>query len=157
AGMLRISTTRELDELAQLLLAAHRPRGRRLAIVTDGGGSAVVAADLATAYGLELPMLSDATSERLAPLLPPTGTTRNPVDFAGAGEQDFRTYERVPRVLIESGEVDSVLLTGYLGGYSASSPELRGAETDAARGLAGAAGDTGVAVAAQTMYWPQAP
>ena len=157
AGMVRISSTRELVELAQLLLAPLRPRGRRLAIVADGGGSAVIAADLAAACGLELPVLSDETAERLAPLLPPTGTTRNPVDFAGAGEQDLRSYERVPRVLLESGEIDTVLLTGYLGGYSATSPELRAPETDAARGLARAASEAGVPVVVQTMYGRETP
>jgi acyl-CoA synthetase (NDP forming) len=157
AGMLRISSTRELVELAQLLLAPRRPRGRRLAIVTDGGGSAVVAADLASSFGLELPLLSDATAERLACLLPPTGTTSNPVDFAGAGEQDLRSYERVPRVLLESGEVDAVFLTGYIGGYSATSPAMREGETDAAHGLARASAESGLPVVVQTMYWQETP
>ena len=56
AGIVRVSTPRELVEVAQLLLAPDPPRGRRVAIVTDGGGSAVVAADLASAAGLELPI-----------------------------------------------------------------------------------------------------
>ncbi|HYA09817.1 MAG TPA: CoA-binding protein, partial [Gaiellaceae bacterium] len=119
AGIVRVSTPRELVEVAQLLLAPNQPEGRRAAIVTDGGGSAVVAADLASAAGLELPTLSDELSAELAAVLPETATTTNPVDFAGAGEQDLRSYERVPRLLLESGEVDAVLLTGYLGGYSA--------------------------------------
>jgi acyl-CoA synthetase (NDP forming) len=107
--------------------------------------------------GLELPRLSPALSARLAELMPPTATTTNPVDFAGAGEQDLRTYERVPRLLLESGEADAVLVTGYLGGYSAMSEELRGPETDAARGLARAAAELGKPVVVQTMYWQESP
>ena len=89
--------------------------------------------------------------------LPNTATTTNPVDFAGAGEQDLESYERVPRLLLESGEVDAVLLTGYLGGYSATSDELRAPETEAARGLARAAAETGRPAVVQTMYWQEAP
>ena len=145
AGILQVSTPRELADLAQLALATSRPRGRRVAIVTDGGGSAVVAADLATGAGLELPQLSPALAGSLAEVLPDTATTTNPVDFAGAGEQDLSSYERVPRLLLESGEVDALLLTGYLGGYSATSEELREPETEAARGLARAAAEAGTA------------
>jgi acyl-CoA synthetase (NDP forming) len=136
AGIVRVSTPRELGDVAQLLLAHDPPRGRRVAIVSDGGGSAVVAADLVSAAGLELPPLSAALQARLAKAMPPTATTTNPVDFAGAGEQDLGSYERVPRLLLESGEIDALLLSGYLGGYSATAEELRGPETEAARGLA---------------------
>jgi acyl-CoA synthetase (NDP forming) len=157
AGIVRVSTVRELVDLAQLLLAADPPQGRRLVIVSDGGGSAVVAADLADSAGLELPLLSDSLSSRLAAVMPDTATTTNPIDFAGAGEQDLASYERVPRLLLESGEVDALLLTGYLGGYSATSDELRGPETEAARGLARAAAETGRPAVVQTMYWQEAP
>lgn len=157
AGILRVATPREFVDLAQLLLADSRPRGRRVAIVSDGGGSAVIAADLATEAGLELPRLSAELSTRLAGVMPPTAATTNPVDFAGAGEQDLRSYERVPRLLLESGEVDAVLLTGYLGGYSATSDELREPETDAARGLARAAAEAGRPAIVQTMYWQETP
>jgi acyl-CoA synthetase (NDP forming) len=157
SGFVRVSTVRELVDTAQVLLAPSQPRGPRLAIVSDGGGSAVVAADLAGAAGLELPLLSEELSARLAAIMPETATTTNPVDFAGAGEQDLSSYERVPRLLLESGEVDALLLTGYLGGYSATSEELREPETEAARGLARAAADAGRPAVVQTMYWQEAP
>jgi acetate---CoA ligase (ADP-forming) len=157
AGIVQTSTPRRLVEVAQVLLAKSRPRGRRLAVVTDGGGSAVVAADLAVQADLELPRLSDALQARLGALMPPEAVTTNPVDFAGAGEQDLETYERVPRLLLESDEVDAVLLTGYLGGYSATADELREPETNAARGLARAVAQTGKPAVVQTMYWQEAP
>lgn len=157
SGIFQVSTPRELADLAQLLLASSRPRGRRVAIVTDGGGSAVVAADLATETGLELPQLSTALADSLAAVMPDTATTTNPVDFAGAGEQDLSSYERVPRLLLESGEIDALLLTGYLGGYSATSEELREPETEAARGLARAAEESGRPAIVQTMYWQESP
>jgi acyl-CoA synthetase (NDP forming) len=157
SGIFRVSTPRELADLAQLMLATSRPRGRRVVIVTDGGGSAVVASDLATEAGLELPRLSPALAGSIAALMPETATTTNPVDFAGGGEQDLRSYERVPRLLLESGEIDALLLTGYLGGYSATSEELREPETEAAQGLARAAEESGRPAIVQTMYWQESP
>ena len=157
AGIVRVASPRELVDRAQILLAGTRPRGRRLAIVSDGGGSGVIAADLAAGLGFELPLLSDELSSELAAVMPATATTTNPVDFAGAGEQDLSSYERIPRLLLESGEVDSVVLSGYIGGYGRTSDELREPETDAARGLARAAADTERLVVVQTMYWQEPP
>ena len=157
AGCLRVRTPRELVELASVLLGPVRPGGKRLAVVSDGGGSAVVAADLAPTFGLELPRLSAELSGRLADVLPAGAGATNPVDFAGAGEQDLRSYERVPRLLMASREVDAVLLTGYLGGYGEASAELREPETDAARSLGRTSSDLAVPVIVQTMYWQSSP
>ena len=65
AGVLRAATPKELVDLAAAALARSRPRGHRVAIVGDGGGTGVVASDLAAAVGLELPRLSDALGGRL--------------------------------------------------------------------------------------------
>ena len=157
AGLIRVATPRELVDLAQLLLAPSRPGGRRVAIVTEGGGSAVVAADRANGLGLELPELSAELSSAIGQLMPPTAATTNPVDFAGAAEQDLRTYELVPELLLDSGEVDTVLMSGYLGGYSHTSEELREPETQAAHGLARAATKAGRPLVVQTMYWQSPP
>ena len=55
AGILRVATPKELVDTALACLAPHRPRGGRLAIVGDGGGTGVVSADLATALGPRAP------------------------------------------------------------------------------------------------------
>ena len=153
AGIQRVSTPKELIDLAQASLVRDLPRGRRVAIVADGGGHGVIAADLATAAGLGLPTLGPDLSERLASVLPPTATTRNPVDLAGGGEQDFTNFERVSRLLLTSGEVDSVLLTGYFGGYSQYSDEFEAAEVAVAGRMGAAAAESARPLIVQTMYW----
>ena len=90
AGIVRVSTPRELVDAAQLLLAPRRPRGRRLAVVGDGGGTGVIAADVAAVAGLELPTLSARAAGRLAADLPATSVTANPVDLAGRGRAGLR-------------------------------------------------------------------
>src|SRR6266404_255242 len=106
AGIVRVSTPRELIEVAKPLLSGKRLRGRRLVVLGDGGGHGVVAADVAAQHGLELPLLSTSLAAELATVLPETATTQNPVDFAGGGEQDVRTFERVVQLLLDSGEAD---------------------------------------------------
>ncbi|MEP6892678.1 MAG: acetate--CoA ligase family protein, partial [Gaiellaceae bacterium] len=152
AGIVRVGTPRELVDAAQLLLAPHRPTGRRVAVVGDGGGTGVIAADVASGVGLDLPQLSDTLRKTLAADLPATSSTANPVDLAGAGEQDFGSYARVVGTLLGSGEVDTVLLVGYLGGYTHQSDELAQRELEVARSLAAAARDSGRPLLCQLMY-----
>ncbi|HXV56994.1 MAG TPA: acetate--CoA ligase family protein [Gaiellaceae bacterium] len=153
AGIELVSSPKEVVDLAHALLAGRRPAGRRVALAADGGGHTVVASDLVAAAGLALPPLSEATRARLAEALPPTASLVNPVDFAGGGEQDISSFATVSRALLESGEVDAVLLTGYFGGYSQYSEEFVRQEVEAAGGIAAAVEDTGRPLLAHTMYW----
>ena len=156
AGMQRVRSPRELIDLAQAELARVRPRGRRVVVVGDGGGHGIVASDVASAEGLELPPLSEELQGRIATHLPDAAPTRNPVDFAGAGEQFLTIFEDVTRLLLESGEVDAALVTGYFGGYSEFSDEFQAQETDVAVGMARAAAESGRALVVQSMY-PRSP
>src|SRR3954452_23807183 len=157
AGAHLVSTPGQLIDLAQGLLTPRRLAGRRIAILADGGGHGAIASDVADAAGLEVPQLSDDTSARIAALLPPTASTLNPVDLAGGGEADFFNYARVARALLECGEVDGVLMTGYFGGYSQYSEEFADRETEVGREIARAAADTGRPVLGQSMYSESPP
>jgi acyl-CoA synthetase (NDP forming) len=152
AGIVRVGTPRELVDAAQLLLARDRPLDRRIAVVGDGGGTGVIAADVATTLELELPTLSDGLRATLAADLPARSSTANPVDLAGAGEQDFTSYARVVGTLLDSGEIDTVLLVGYLGGYTHQSDDLARTELEVARSLAAAAHESRRPLVAQLMY-----
>ena len=157
AGVHRVDTPRRLVDAAQALLAEQRPRGRRVAVVGDGGGYGAVASDLLGARGLELPVLPAETQATLRADLPPTAATANPVDLAGGGEQDTFTFSRSTRTLLESGAVDAVLFTAYFGGYSSLSDELRDREVAVAEELAAAARETGRPLVVHTMYWDAPP
>ena len=152
AGAYLVSTPGEMIDLAQALLRAHPLRGSRVAVVGDGGGHGAIACDVAAAAGLDLPLLSNGLAAELAAELPPTAATRNPVDLAGGGEQDFNSYARVAHTVLGSGEVDAVLLTGYFGGYSQYSDDFAGQEADVAREVVRAVRATGRPLVAQTMY-----
>lgn len=134
-GILRVATPHEAIDLALGLLMPHGPRGPRVGVVGDGGGHVALAADLMTESGLRLPQLSDKLASAIAATLPPNAATTNPVDLAGGGEQDQFSYVRVVEALAGSDEVDSVLLTGYFGGYSEDDEQLARIEREVAGAL----------------------
>ncbi len=157
AGVDLASTPAHMIDLAQALLQPRRMAGGRVAVLSDGGGHGAIACDVAQAAGLELPRLSDGLSDELAAQLPPTAATRNPVDLAGGGEQDFFNYLRAARSLLESDEVDGVLMTGYFGGYSQYSPDFADKETEVGRAIAQAVAETSRPLVAQSMYHDAPP
>lgn len=152
AGIVQVTTPRQLVDTVQALLLPRRPKGPRLAVFSDGGGHGVIAADLADAAGFELPRLSDRLAGTLLDALGPTAATGNPVDFAGGGEQDLDRFELVARLLLDSGEVDAVLLTGYFGGYATSGSEYADWEVRVARGMSDASASSGRPLVVHTMY-----
>ncbi len=152
AGIFRVESPRELVDVAAALLSGQTVRGRRVAVCGDGGGHAVLASDLCVRAGLELPRFSDETSDALAKVLPPTATTRNPVDFAGGGEQDIGSFGKVVSTLLRSGEADTVLLTGYFGGYNEYSEDFSAQEVASSEAMLDAL-DGPAALLVHTMYW----
>jgi acetyl coenzyme A synthetase (ADP forming)-like protein len=108
AGVIRVDTIEELFGAANLLASQPIPAGRRVGIVTNAGGPGILAADALEANGLELPELSGELQEAMQVYLPNEAATRNPVDLiASGGPAQFRA---VTALLLESGEVDSVMV-----------------------------------------------
>ncbi len=136
AGAVLVETPAQAVDLAHLLLGSPLPRGRRVAVVSDSGGQGALATDTLSRLGLVVPRLSDTTSGTLASLLPAAAAVANPIDLAGAGEQDLSTYHRVVDTLLASGEVDSVVLTGYFGCYGSDTPSLEQRELEVVETLA---------------------
>jgi acetate---CoA ligase (ADP-forming) len=134
SGVHRVDNPTELADLLQGLLADRRRPGRRAVVVTDGGGHGAIASDALASAGLETPVPADATRDALLARLP-GATVGNPVDLAGAGEQDQQAYPDTIAALLAADEVDGVLLTGYFGGYSAQASPLAELEVAAARVL----------------------
>jgi acyl-CoA synthetase (NDP forming) len=151
-GIHLVETPRGLVDAAQALLAPYRPRGSRIAVIGDGGGYGAIASDLLGGRGIELPLLSDATQATLRDLLPTTAPTANPVDLAGAGEQDVFSFARTTHALLEADDADAVLFTAYFGGYSTLSDEMRDREVAVAELLAEAVSATGKPLVVHTMY-----
>jgi acetate---CoA ligase (ADP-forming) len=108
AGVIRADTLEELIDVAALLSSQPIPRGPRTALLTNAGGLGILAADACEAAGLELPLISEATRQALAELLPREASLANPVDMLGSATEE--TFESVlPHVLRDPG-IDSVVV-----------------------------------------------
>ena len=83
AGMLRVDTTRELFDAAETLARLKPLRGEALAIVSNGGGPAVMATDALSVAGGVLAALSEHTIARLSEVLPANWSHGDPVDIIG--------------------------------------------------------------------------
>ena len=81
AGMLRVDTIQELFDAVETLARAQPVHGNRLAIMTNGGGPGVMAADALGMRGGQLSVLSARTMQQLQAALPGTWSHGNPVDI----------------------------------------------------------------------------
>jgi len=111
-GIVRVNTPRELLDAAASLRYPRIPEGRRLAIISDGGGAAIVAASLAGSQGFDIPPFSDKLSASLAEGASELASVGNPVDLLA---DDPGSFDRTVKLVAESGEVDAILVTGVYG------------------------------------------
>ena len=107
AGMLRVDTLESLFDAVETLSHGQAWVGERLAILTNGGGAGVLAADALSLGGGPLAELSPATHQALAACLPATWSNGNPVDIVG--DAPVARYQDALRVLLAAPEVDGVL------------------------------------------------
>jgi acyl-CoA synthetase (NDP forming) len=104
AGVVRVEEVGELVETALVLLGQPLPKGRRVAVLTVGGGLGVVAADTLKKHGLEVPPLSASTMKKLNSVLSGRWSRGNPVDASG----DL-SYPCL-RPLMEDENIDAVVI-----------------------------------------------
>jgi acetyltransferase len=107
AGMLRVETLQSLFDAAETLARARPLRGERLAIVTNGGGAGVLAADALQLGGGRLAELSEQTLDALNQCLPATWSHGNPIDIIGDAPEG--RYQDTLRIVLAAPEVDAVL------------------------------------------------
>lgn len=80
AGVLRVRAIGDMFSAARALTTPRKPRGNRLAIVSNGGGPAVMALDQAEELNIALAQLAPSTCSKLAALFPGSWSQGNPVD-----------------------------------------------------------------------------
>ena len=108
AGLLRVHALDELFAAAKTLGHLRQAPGRRLAILTNGGGIGVLAVDRLIDLGGTLAALDEATVRRLDAVLPPTWSRSNPVDIVG--DADASRYATALEALLSDHENDAVLV-----------------------------------------------
>jgi len=106
-GMLRCNTLEELFDTALLLSNQPIPKGNRVAILTNGGGAGIMAADALAAHGFQLPILSDKARSALKSFLPPKSSYMNPIDTTAAVSPD--QYRQALNVILQE-DIDALII-----------------------------------------------
>jgi acetyl coenzyme A synthetase (ADP forming)-like protein len=135
-GVIRAETLQEMFDLVTALCSQPLPRGRRVGLLTNAGGPAILCADACEGSGLVLPELSLSVQGELRMFLPAAASLGNPVDLiASALPEHFR---QAIVLLLRSGEVDALIVlyvAAGLAGGEAMAAAVAGAVAEARQGF----------------------
>ena len=146
AGLVRVHGLGELFDAAETLGHGGSPRNERLAILTNGGGTGIIATDLLMDEGGELASLLPRTLGVLDKALPRGWSHGNPVDIVG--DADGARYAAALDALADDRGVGAVLAMNV--------PTALTSSVEAARAVAGAAGAKVVPVIGCWIGGPEA-
>ena len=107
AGAVRIDTLNQFFAAAKTLSARLKPQGNRLAVISNGNGPGMMAADSASRRGVRLAEFSQATIDKLKSVLPAQCRITNPLDLLG--DADPERFVAATQAVIDDPEVDGVL------------------------------------------------
>src|SRR5690625_689698 len=139
-GIWRADGMLDLVRAADLYLQGWKPRGRRLAVISNSGATCVLAADAAEREGLSMAKLSKATEARLRDILPSFATARNPIDITAALLTDSALFSRVLPVVGADPAVDLFMIGLPVSGRGYDYPRFA-ADTRSEERRAGKAGN----------------
>lgn len=107
AGAVRVRSFVELFSAAKCLASRYRPVGKRLAVVSNGGGPGVLAADWINEIGLALGTLGPQSVTALQPQLPALATLHDLIDLSEDAEAPH--YRAAIEAAARDPQVDGVL------------------------------------------------
>jgi len=107
-GVLRANTIEELFAIAKALDRCPLTAGKRVAILTNAGGPAIMATDACVNLGLEIAEFSEPTLEALAAFLPPEASLANPVDMIASATPEG--YSKALEAILGDERVDMVMV-----------------------------------------------
>ena len=106
-GALRVNKVSDIFYMVEVLARQPRPKGPKLAIITNAGGPGVLATDALLGLGGELAELAPETMEALNKVLPPHWSHNNPVDIIGDADAD--RYEKAVEIVAKDPNADGLL------------------------------------------------
>jgi acetyltransferase len=108
AGAVRVDTSMQMVSTARLLSGLHTRARHRVAILTNGRGPGVVAADAVRRKSLSLAKISDKTQKALSEKLPDYVAMLNPIDLAG--DATAERYRIALDALLSDDAVDACIV-----------------------------------------------
>jgi acetyl coenzyme A synthetase (ADP forming)-like protein len=108
AGATRALTCDELFDFSRSLSMQPRAAGKRVQIITNGGGIGVLAADAVAENGLQLAEMSRATKKALRNVVPAYAILSNPMDLVG--DADAHRYNAALDAALADDGIDALLV-----------------------------------------------
>ena len=106
AGILRVDDIEEMFDLSRGLIYYPRIEGKRVAIITNSGGPAVMTTDKLEELDLSVPEPSLTIKSELKKCLPPHVSAKNPFDLLAYG--DAETFAKVCQII--APEYDALIV-----------------------------------------------
>jgi acyl-CoA synthetase (NDP forming) len=108
AGIIRVETLDDMVALGSGLMDQPLPHGRRVGIITNAGGLAILCADACEAGGLTVPELRAPTQSELHSFVSSTASLNNPVDLIASATPD--QYAHAIETLLLADEIDALIV-----------------------------------------------
>ncbi|GAA4341922.1 acetate--CoA ligase [Pigmentiphaga soli] len=118
AGVVMVGQSDHMYPVADALSLFPVMKGRRVAVVSEGGGPITMAAEALAANGLVLAQLSAETQAKIHAVVPAASAISNPVDAGGGTDPRVEYYGPISKAILEDPNIDALLLVGYFGGYT---------------------------------------
>ncbi len=106
-GIIEADSWEELFDFARAFSTQPLPRGKKIAVITDGGGFGVLATDEADRQKIELPEPSEKLKGEMKEVMPSYASLHNPIDLTG--DADAERYKVVTEACLKSNEFDGVI------------------------------------------------
>jgi len=108
AGICRADSFEALFDYASALALQPTPKGNRVLIITNSGGSGTMAADAVEKAGMSVTPLSGPLAAQLRAQLPPAAFIDNPIDISADAEP--RHYAAAIDIAVADEAIDAILV-----------------------------------------------
>jgi acetyl coenzyme A synthetase (ADP forming)-like protein len=116
SGVIRVEGVEGMFDAAMAMSTQPRTKGNRVAILSNGGGAAIMASDACERRGMKVPPLNKYTKAGIARLLPAFASVKNPIDTVA--KSDYDLYREAMKILINDDDIDCVMAIYAHGGFT---------------------------------------
>lgn len=122
-GVVRVEGVEEMFDAAMALSTQPEAKGNRVAILSNGGGAAIMASDACERRGMKVPELTKHTKAGIARLLPAFASVKNPIDTVA--KSDYDLYREALKMLMDDRDIDCVMVIYVHAGFGSAAEPAR--------------------------------
>ncbi len=119
-GIVRATDSDALIDFAKIFANGRRAKGRGAAILSTSGGAGIMSVDTFLEYGMEIPDLTEESTQAISKIIPSYGSALNPVDVTAQIFGEPAYMQQCLQVLVDDPNVDYLLVSlSTVGGETA--------------------------------------